>query len=161
MTEFLAVILSWPVVTAAALIYFRDDIRQALRMFTKARRATLPNGAAIDFHSPPLGQAELESLELITGRSFISALVPLDGKNYSRCRFENCIFEYAGDAVFELSGNDFMGTVQFTFTGAAARVSQTLSAIYTGMGPIGPNIVESFFDRVRNPQPTAVAEPHA
>jgi len=151
MTEFLAVILTWPVVFAAALIYFRTEVKGVLAMLQNTRRATLPNGAVIDFAAGDPSQRQ--PAETIENRSFQNETIRLDGKNFLNCRFENVVLQYSGEGPFSLQGSQFHGHFQFMFDGPAARAVQALSAMYTGFGDRGRETVEMFFDSIRNPAP--------
>ncbi|MGX9693783.1 hypothetical protein ACTJNK_25840 [Achromobacter anxifer] len=150
MIEFLSVILTWPVVAAVALFWFRSEIKGLLTMLQKTRRASLPNGAVIDFAAGD--QVQRQPAETIQNRTFRDETVEIDGKIFRNCRFENVILKYSGEQPFSLQDSQFHGSLQFFFAGPAANAVEALTAMYTGFGDLGRQMVEMFFDSIRNPR---------
>lgn len=150
MIEFLSVILTWPVVVAVALFWFRGEIKGLLTMLQKTRRASFPNGAVVDFATGD--QAQRRPAETIQNKTFLDETVEIDGKTFVNCRFENVILKYSGEEPFSLQDSQFHGSLQFLFAGAAANAVEALTAMYAGFGELGRQMVEMFFDSIRNPR---------
>ncbi len=85
---------------------------------------------------------------------FRDQTVTLDGNEYDRCTFENCILEYQGVRPVSLVGSS-MNNCQWSFKGPAANAIQFMSAMYQSGGQ-GAALIESTFNQIRglvpNPQ---------
>jgi hypothetical protein len=51
-------------------------------------------------------------LESHVGENYANTVVPLDGRNYSACTFENVTFQYRGTSPFQLVNNIFRGQIR-------------------------------------------------
>lgn len=74
--------------------------------------------------------------------------IKLDNNSFAKCTFTNCILEFSGTGVVELSECKFED-VQWVFTGAAQNTLTFLHGMYNGMGEGGKQIVEATFDNIR------------
>mgnify|MGYP006279649551 CR=1 FL=1 len=92
----------------------------------------------------PKGRNQSEREE-VSGQSFSSERVVLDGKHFVDCTFESCTLVYKGGRPPNFVRCDFAAP-QFVFEEAAKSTVQLMSAIYNG---IDERIIEKTFDEIR------------
>lgn len=80
--------------------------------------------------------------------------VPLDGDEFIRCRFNDCLLVFTGEGPIVMDGNVFGPAVKWTFDGPAARTLQFLAALYHGAGDGGRGLVEETFATIRRSRPS-------
>jgi len=83
--------------------------------------------------------------ESVSGQSYSSERVVLDGKHFEDCTFETCTLVYKGGTPPNFVRCDFAAP-RFVFEEAAKSTVQLMSAIYNG---IDERIIEKTFDEIR------------
>lgn len=93
-----------------------------------------------------------------TQQTYRDQTVILDGSEFDRCVFENCVLEYQGVKPVTLNGST-MTNCQWAFKGPAANAVQFMSAMYRS-GAAGAMLIETTFNQIRGlvpaPQSQAV-----
>ncbi len=85
---------------------------------------------------------------LIKDRSFANSAELMDGNSYHGCKFDKCHLVYRGGAIPNIENCQFHDCT-WQFENAAERTLTFLRLIYHGMGPKGPELVESAFNEIR------------
>ncbi len=80
--------------------------------------------------------------------TFKNTRVVLDGNQYVKCVFENCVLVFMATGPVGLTNCTFIN-VRWTLEGAAALTMQFLKALYQGAGEGGQQLVESLFAQIR------------
>ena len=70
-------------------------------------------------------------MKVFRNRSFRHRIVKLDDNHYDNCRFESCVFEYAGTASFSLTRSLIDEDCAFRLNGIAAKTMQAMQALYS------------------------------
>lgn len=73
---------------------------------------------------------------LVTNKRFINERVPLDGREYSHCDFNNVTFSYNGISPFRFHDNRISGRIQFSSENPAVL---TTFGILDGLGGLPPD----------------------
>jgi hypothetical protein len=80
----------------------------------------------------------------ISGSTFSSVRVELDGKQFERCTFDRCAIVYKASSSYSLNGCTF-NECSFHFEGAAALTLRFMTDLY----PVAPQMIEGTFDKIR------------
>ena len=86
--------------------------------------------------------------EKYKNRTFENKLIQLDGNQYINCTFQDCTLQYGGFGDVKLEGCQF-NKCSWSFTDAAARTVQFMSALYYGAGEGGKDLIEKTFENIR------------
>ncbi len=86
----------------------------------------------------------------VIDKHFLGQTVQLDGKEFTRCRFENSTLVFSAKSSVSMSDCSFVN-VTWTFDGAAALTLAFLTAFYQGAGEDGKRLVEQIFENIRHP----------
>ena len=70
-------------------------------------------------------------MKVLRNRSFRSRTVKLDDYHYDNCRFESCVFVYAGEASFSLTNSLIDEDCAFRLDGVAAKTMKAMRALYS------------------------------
>jgi hypothetical protein len=82
---------------------------------------------------------------LIHGKEYNKETVKLDGMNFFKCRFVDCILEYSGTAPVSLRANDIAASCKWNFTGPARLTMQFAHDLF---GDPGLRSVAEWFIRM-------------
>jgi hypothetical protein len=82
-------------------------------------------------------------------RDFTNESVVVDGNTYTGCTFRDCTLIYRGGELPRMLTNTIAGMLMLKFEDAAERTIQMLGATYSGMGPIGRQIVDAAIANIR------------
>lgn len=70
-------------------------------------------------------------MKVFRNRSFRFRTVKLDDHHYDNCRFESCVFVYAGTANFSLTNSLIDEDCGFRLDGVAAKTMKAMQALYS------------------------------
>lgn len=73
--------------------------------------------------------------------------VKLDGNDFTKCIFMNCVLEYSGLKPVSFIDCEFIGN-SWVFVGPAQNTLRFLTGLYHGMGDKG-KLVEETFESIR------------
>jgi hypothetical protein len=91
----------------------------------------------------------------IENQTFEDQTVRLDGNQYSQCKFRRCVLQYGGSEIPELENCEFH-ECSWSFTEAAARTVQFMTALYHGAGQGGRELIEQTFENIRQRRPNPI-----
>lgn len=74
----------------------------------------------------PVQDSQPTRKEEVVGKTFRNERVPLDGKSYLKCRFENVTFVYNGTGPWTLVGNKLMGVMRVNTESPAVAGAMSL-----------------------------------
>lgn len=159
-----SIVWSWPSVAIILFFYFRVEISTLITKLISAevREATI---GGINFEFPksstedalPVGERvageaqvakEVNRIEAILGKTYGAEVVRIDGKNFTDCKFEGTILEYAGGIAGGFQNCSFSG-IRVSFVEAAGNTMSFLKAIYNGFGEFGETMVNATFENIK------------
>jgi len=70
-------------------------------------------------------------MKVFRNRSFRSRTVKLDDYHYDNCRFESCVFVFAGTASFRLTNSLIDEDCAFRLDGVAAKTMKAMQMLYS------------------------------
>jgi hypothetical protein len=162
------IVWSWPTVALVLFLYFRVEISTLITKLLSAelREATIA-GINIEFPKTSsessakdnaavgaqgTGQTqvakEADKIEAIIGRTYGAEVVRIDGKNFTDCKFDGTILEYAGGTAGGFQNCSFSG-IRISFVDAAGNTMNFLKAIYHGFGEVGEAMVNTTFENIK------------
>jgi hypothetical protein len=79
--------------------------------------------------------------------------IRIDGKEFYRCEFYNCVMVYGGGELPAFAHCRFTDTI-FEFVGASRNTVLLMRAMYQGMGESGQTLIEETFNIIRGIEPS-------
>lgn len=136
---------SWVTLAAAALIWFRAEIKALLIRIAKSKKLSI-GPVAWDDSSPSVIDAEVPAKPTSPPSVAVSNLPPaqrvndriltgrvkVDDKHFDNCTFENVLLEFAGTAPVGITNCTFTGQIAWEFTGNAAMTLSFMKALSEG-----------------------------
>ena len=86
-------------------------------------------------------------MKTITDKTYTNEEVQVDGIQFVKCVFKNCLLVYSG-GTFSAIQTDFNAS-RWVFDGPAQNTISSLQALYHGAGAHGRSLVEGTFDNIR------------
>ncbi|MDQ6652280.1 MAG: hypothetical protein M3Y84_06015 [Acidobacteriota bacterium] len=87
-------------------------------------------------------------MKIVSDHTFTNQEVQMDGTQFVRCVFKNCLLIYAG-GVFTAMETDFNGS-KWVFDGPAQNTINVFKALYHGAGVHGRSLVEGTFQSIKD-----------
>jgi hypothetical protein len=85
-------------------------------------------------------------------KSFLNSTETLDGRVFEKCSFTNCTLVYRGGTIPVWTDCQFI-ECRFSFEDAAERTLNFMKILYHSCPPMGPQLVDTFFNSIRQPVP--------
>ena len=91
-----------------------------------------------------------EPIQEFEGETFVRERIVIDGKNFYKCRFRQCLLLFGASARTNFGDCDFEENTQIVLNDHAILTLAFLHQLYLGGMK---DYVEKVFDRVRTPMP--------